>query len=184
MLKLFKLIGTKISPEIATLLFCTFVVDSGSFRYSNTSAGLLRDAADLIEAGASPWAISQALDESNPPATIKLLRLVLETFDMADGIGWVVLSQQMLKEASASVDVAEEFINYPRSIKGIEVAVLFRELKTGKWKISFRSKDRVDVYKIAACFKGGGHAHAAGCTIEGDLASIKAMVLGEVRKHL
>jgi phosphoesterase RecJ-like protein len=183
-LKLFKLAGIKITPELATLLFCTFVVDSGSFRYSNTSAGLLRDAADLVEAGANPWAISQALDESNPPCVIKLLKLVLETFDMSDGIGWIVLSEQMLREANASVDVAEEFINYPRSIKGIEVAVLFRELKVGKWKISLRSKDKVDVYKIAAGFKGGGHSHAAGCTIEGDLASIKAMVLGEVRKHL
>ena len=196
--RLFREMGVKITPEIATLLFCTFVVDSGSFRYSNTSAALLKDAAALVEVGASPWAISLALDESNPPSLIGLLRLVLGTFEMTGKIAWVVLTQQMLAEAGASIDVAEEFINYPRSIAGVEVALLFRELPSGKpassksvgsgrverWKVSFRSKDSVDVYKIASAFKGGGHSHSAGCTLEGNLASVKDMVFSEVRKYI
>jgi len=182
--KILKQAGTKITKEIATLLFCTFVVDTGSFRYSNTTSSLLKDASDLVSLGAGPWEISRQMDESNPAALLKLLPLVLRTFEMSGNVAWIVLTQQMLSEANADSDVAEEFINYPRSIKGVEVAVLFRELLDGRWKVSFRSKDYVDVYKIAAKFDGGGHAHAAGCTLEGNLASVKEKVLGEVKKHL
>ena len=174
----------KITKEIAQLLFCTFVVDTGSFRYSNTTAGVLRDAAALIEAGASPWSVTKALDESNPPESIKLLKLVLGTFEMSGKLAWIILTHQMLAEAGASIDMAEEFIGFPRSVAGVEIAILFRELKKDKWKISFRSKDTIDVRKIAATFDGGGHAHAAGCTIEGSLASVKARVFKELKQPL
>ncbi|PIR16282.1 MAG: DHH family phosphoesterase, partial [Deltaproteobacteria bacterium CG11_big_fil_rev_8_21_14_0_20_49_13] len=196
--RLFKAMGLEVTKEIANLIFCTFVVDSGSFRYSNTSASLLKDASELVEAGASPWAISMAMDESNSPCAIDLLRMVLGTFEMRDKTAWVVLTQQMFSDSCASEDVAEEFINYPRSILGVEVAMLFRQLKPEepassksakggskeKWKASFRSKNAVDVQKIASAFNGGGHAHAAGCTLEGDLASVKERVFNEVRKCL
>jgi phosphoesterase RecJ-like protein len=180
--RLFEAGKVKMSPEVATLLFCTFVVDTGWFKYSNTSSALFRDAAMLVEAGASPWAVAKALDESNPESMIKLLRLVLQTYEKKDQVAWIVLTQQMLSESGASVDVAEEFINYPRSILGVEVAILFREMSSGKWKVSFRSKDTVDVYKIASVFNGGGHSHAAGCTLEGNLASVKMQIFEKVLK--
>ncbi len=184
--RIFKAAKIKYTKETANLLFTTFVVDTGSFRYSNTSSALLKEAAELIDAGANPWAISMALDESNPPSSIKLLEFVLQTFELlfSGKVGALVLSQQMLIESGAPVDVAEEFINYPRSILGVEVAILFRQLKSDKWKVSFRSKHDVDVRKIAAVFQGGGHAHAAGCTIEGDLAVVKTKIFDEVQKHL
>lgn len=182
--RLFKTLGTNITKEIANLLFCTFVVDTGSFRYSNTSSSLLRDASELVAAGANPWEISKALDESNPPSSIALLRAVLETFEMSGKMAWLVLSQQMLADAGATEDVAEEYINYPRSIQGVEVAILFRELRSGKWKVSFRSKNDIDVQKIAMAFGGGGHAHAAGCTLEGGLAEVKNRIFGEVNKFI
>lgn len=182
--RILKFAGTKITKEMATILFCTFVVDTGSFRYSNTSASLLKDAAELVEAGASSWEISKHMDESNPVSLIKLLPMVLATFERSGSMASVVLTQQMLDDAGAGVDVAEEFINYPRSIQGVEVAMLFRELKNNKWKVSFRSKDDIDVYQIASKFEGGGHSHAAGCTLEGSLAEVKMKIFEEVRKNL
>lgn len=182
--RLFKTGGMKITPEIANLLFCTFVVDSGSFRYSNTSSSLMSEAAMLIEAGANPWMISMAMDESNPPSYIKLLQLVLATFEMKNKVAWVVLTQQMLAESGADIDVAGEFINFPRSISGVEVAILFRETRLGDWKISFRSKNSVDVQKISSAFDGGGHAHAAGCTLKGNLALVKDRIFKEVQKYV
>jgi len=182
--RFFKKVGIPITKEIATLLFTTFVVDTGSFRYSNTSSALMQAAGELIGSGASPWMINMALEESRPPCMIPLLRRVLETFEVDSRVAWITLTSQMLHETCATVDVAEEFINYPRSILGVEVAILFRELRAGKWKISFRSKDKIDVYKIAATFGGGGHSHAAGCTLEGNLAGVKSKILGEVRRVL
>lgn len=191
--RFFRAAGIKLTPELATSLLCTFVVDTGSFRYSNTTPALFREAADLLEAGASTWAISKALDESNPVSYIKLLQLVLKTFDRDGPVSWVVLTNQMLEEAGASVDVAEEFINFPRSILGTEVAILFRQSESSKpacgesvegWKVSFRSRDSVDVRKVAMAFDGGGHTRAAGCTLDGSLAQVKERVFEEVRKYL
>lgn len=184
--RFFKYAGVKITNDVANLLLCTFVVDTGSFKYSNTSGKLLRAAAELLDEGASTWIITKEMDESNPPEYIKLLGLVMATFEMSPtkDAAWIVLTRQMLFEANASVEVSEEFINFPRSIAGVEVAMLFREQESLKWKVSFRSKDRVDVQKIALKFNGGGHKHAAGCTLGGDLASVKATIIGEVEKQL
>ena len=86
----------------------------------------------------------------------------------------------MLKQAKAHVEMAEEFINFPRSVQGVEVAVLIRELESNKYKISFRSKGNVDVAALASKFGGGGHKHAAGCTIGAKLGIVKETVIGAV----
>jgi bifunctional oligoribonuclease and PAP phosphatase NrnA len=84
----------------------------------------------------------------------------------------------------ASSDLADEFINYPRSIDTVEVAFFFRELPDGRWKVSFRSKERVDVAALASQFNGGGHARAAGCTLEGSLREVRERVHSAVQKVL
>ncbi|MGB8955895.1 MAG: DHHA1 domain-containing protein, partial [Tumebacillaceae bacterium] len=83
---------------------------------------------------------------------------------------------------NASDDDVEGLIYYPRNIEGVEVGVSFREAAPGKVKVSFRSKYVVDVGAIALEFGGGGHARAAGCTVEGDLDSVKERVLDRVKQ--
>jgi phosphoesterase RecJ-like protein len=82
-----------------------------------------------------------------------------------------------LREFAAGKDALEGFINYPRSIVGVEVAVSLREEEEGVFRVSFRSKGRVDVSAVAARFGGGGHHNAAGCTVTGTLADVKKKVL-------
>lgn len=180
--ELLKTAGVKITKDIATLIFTTLVVDTGSFRYSNTTPKLLKLAAELMEHGADPWEISMALDESSPPEQLKLLSLALSTVNFAlDGqMAYMILTQQMFMESGASVEAAEEFINFPRSIARVRVAILFREMPDGRWKISFRSKDDVDVSAIAASFGGGGHQHAAGCTLTGSLGAVRETIFKAV----
>lgn len=183
---LFRTLNMWVAPEIATLIYCTLVVDTGFFRYSNTTSDVLRLAGDLLQAGADPWEVASHLEENHPAARLVLLRAVLETLELSERgrFATVVLTQEMLREALALPEDAEEFVNFPRSIGGVDVAALFREQAPKRWKVSLRSKAEVDVAAICALFDGGGHEHAAGCTIEADLATVKARIHEEVRKHL
>ncbi|MDO8644561.1 MAG: bifunctional oligoribonuclease/PAP phosphatase NrnA [bacterium] len=175
-----------IGSKIAINVYCTLVADTGGFRYSNTDANVLRTAADLVEKGASPWTVARNLFENFPVSRLKALGLVLQTLEVEPKgrYAFIVVTLKMLKEAGATTDVVEGFINFPRSIETTEVAIQFREEASHKYKVSFRSKDRVDVAALAAQFGGGGHVRASGCTIEGTLTEVKKKIIAAVEKAL
>lgn len=178
--------SVKITPEIATLVYTTIIMDTGFFRYSNTTPSVFELAAELVRLGASPSEISQSVLENCPVAQVRLLPLVLETMTLEFGgqCSTLVLTRQMLEEAQATPDMAENFINYARAIEGVEVAVLFRERDPGVYKVSLRSRNRINVAELAARFGGGGHVHAAGCTIEKNLPEVKELILTAIESVL
>jgi bifunctional oligoribonuclease and PAP phosphatase NrnA len=97
----------------------------------------------------------------------------------------MTISQKMFKETNSGPHIIEGFIDYPRFVSGVKVALLFRELPGGReYKVSFRSRNPVDVSKIAEMFGGGGHVNASGCTIEGELSDVKRRVLDIVEADL
>lgn len=179
-------LGTDITPDIATQILTTIIVDTGFFRYSNTSSHALNMASELVDKGATTWVICRNMEERNPKEQLRLLASTLDTVEYTlDGrLAVMTLTQQMFKHADAGVEVAEDFINYPRSIDGVEVAVLIREKDDGEYKISFRSKDYIDVAALAAKFDGGGHEHAAGCNLKGSLGEVKQTIIKAVTKAL
>lgn len=176
----------KIDADIATLILTTIIVDTGFFRYSNTLSGTLSMASELVAAGARPWVISQNMEEREHPAKLRLLSKALDTIDYQfDGkLAVMILTDQMFKQAGADVEMAEDFINYPRSIEGVRVAVLIREKSPNEYKISFRSKEEIDVAKLCLQFGGGGHARAAGCNLNGSLGSVRQTILKAVSEVL
>lgn len=180
----------KIAPDIAENLYTTIIVDTGSFRYSNTVPETFEAAAELVRLGASPSEISQALYETEPLQRLNLLGLVLRTLEITeDGrIASVVVKREMFRATGTSKENTEGFVNFPRSINGVEVAVLFREeeLRDGNptWKLSLRSKGKVNVARIAETFGGGGHERAAGCTIAGTLTDIKRSIFSSINEVL
>lgn len=183
--RLLKSLGVPITREIATAIYCALITDTGNFRYSNTDASVLKLAHDLVSRGVDPWTVSRQIFENFPVERLKLLGMVLATLEVSEGgrIASIVLTRKMLEETGAAPDLAEEFINFPRSIDTVEVAVQFRELEDG-CKVSFRSKSRVDVASLAAAFGGGGHARAAGCTLKESLTEVKGKILDRVRAAL
>lgn len=176
------LLKVAITPDIATLLYGGLSGDTGGFRHSNTTAGVFRLAAALVELGADPWFVSSSFGEQNPPQALTLLGHVLPTLTLESHSRYahMTLTQEMLAETQALPEHAEDFVSYPRSIAGVEVAGLFRELPDGRWKVSLRSKQSVDVAAIASFFGGGGHEHAAGCTFECNVTQAKAQILVKV----
>ncbi|RME29769.1 MAG: 30S ribosome-binding factor RbfA [Deltaproteobacteria bacterium] len=170
--------GAELDKDIATCLYTSIVSDTGSFRYSNTTPEAMRAAARLLEHGVDPWQVAFNLYESQPLQRIKLLGMVLSTLELfADGrIAVVTVTRQMLESCGATVDMLDGVINYPRGIRGVEVAIQVRE-QDDEYKFSFRSAGRVDVARIAAEFGGGGHRNAAGCTLDPPLGQALQRVI-------
>jgi len=170
--------------NIATNLYTAILTDTGGFRYSNASAESLKIASSLVEAGAKPAEISKAVYESAPYKAMKLLGMSLSTLEARNGIVWMTTTRDMLKKTGTSAEDCEDYVNYPRKIKGAEVAVFFREGKKDQYKLSLRSKGRVDVQKIANSLGGGGHVAAAGCKVNGTLKEVQNKVFRVIRKAI
>lgn len=164
---LLEMLQSHLSPEVALALYTGLVTDTGCFQYENTSSETHRIAARLLEAGVVPEEVHRHLWEEKPLATLRLLGKVLPTLGLAaEGrVAWLTVTRAVLEEAGAGQEHCEGLVEYPRSLAGVEVAMLFREVSPNQVKVGFRSKRHVDVNLLAARFGGGGHRRAAGCTV-------------------
>lgn len=165
-----------LTRAIAEALYCCLMTDTGSFRYSNTSRTTFRIAGELVAAGVEPWRMTSEIYESQPRERLELLGMVLETLELSGcgRLAFIRVEHRMLDALGVEVDLTDGFINYARSIRGVEVATQLREVGAQDWRVSFRSRGKVDVSALAAKFGGGGHHNAAGCSIAGTSDEIVA----------
>lgn len=171
--------GEPITPAMAAALYTAVLTDTGGFRYGNTSRQALAAAAALVEAGARPQWISENVYESNPPEKLRLLAEVLPTLSLEAGgrVASLTVLQRMFAAAGALPEHTEGFVDIPRTIRGVDVSVLFSELPDGRFKVSMRSKGQVDVEQVARAFGGGGHLNAAACRLEGELPEVRRRII-------
>jgi len=172
-------LGVRITPGIATCLYIGIATDTGSFQYENTTPGTHRRAALLIEQGAPSVWINIMLHEQKPLVNLLVLGAALKTLRLSPcgRVAWISVKRELLDRLKAKDENTDGLIGYARSIRGVEVALLFRELSPGRYKVSFRSKETVDVNRLASLFGGGGHVRAAGCLLEGDIENIVSRVV-------
>lgn len=184
--RVFKEANASVDRDIATALYTALLTDTGSFRYSNSSPKAFQMAAELVKLGAKPWDVAQNYYENIPVAKLKLTSKVLSTLEIyeKDGFASLTMTGQMVSSSQAKPEFSDGLINYPRSIEGIEVAIMFKELSPEEYKIGLRSKGAVDVSEIAQTFGGGGHRNAAGCTVRGDLSSVKSKLYDRTRQTI
>lgn len=173
--------GVSLDADAATLLYAAIMSDTGSFRFSNTSARAFHIASELVRHGAKPAEIAREIYETRSWSYVRLLGRALESLERsADGrVAWITLPQSAIRQEGARQDESDGFIQYPRMIDGVEVALFFRELESGKVRVGFRSKGKVDVSRLAQSFGGGGHPRAAGCTVEGPLDAAVSRVVAQ-----
>lgn len=178
-------LGKKPSAPVALCIYTSIAGETGFFSYSNTHAGTFRLVASLLEQGVDPWMVSQHLRETSFKQ-LQLLSLILKSLKCSrDGrLAWVTVTQGNLFRTEATSEDTEDFINYPRFLWGVEAAILFRELEANQVKVSFRSRNYLDVAVLAAGFGGGGHQRASGCTVDGSLKEVRRNVLKVVKKAL
>jgi len=170
--------GYKFDPETALCLYVAIITDTGSFRYSNANREAFTLAGEMIEAGVNAWDVAEQLYENQPRKRLELLSRCLPTLEVVcNGLAAsVTVTLGMYAETDADAQLTDGFVNYPRSIRGVEVAIFFRQLEERKFKVGFRSKGTVNVAGFSAALGGGGHHNAAGCTVSGTLEEVKSVV--------
>ncbi len=178
--------GIPVSPPVAICIYTAILSDTGSFRYSNADPEAFSIAAELVGMGVRPWDVASGLYENQGEERVRLLGLALPTLTISPcgRIASIAVTQAMYRETGTGAEHTDSFINYPRSIRGVEVALFFRETGPETYKVGFRSKGRVDVGTLAREFGGGGHHNAAGAVLSGPLEEIRATVLQRLRQLL
>lgn len=182
--KIFKQENANITGGMAEALFTAIATDCGFFRYANTSSDTLQFASELVALGAKPNVISEQLD-TKPRVVVEMLPSVLKTLEIVEcGQARQIASITLTKELASKLrDETEGFIDYPRNIDGVDIAIMFKEADTNNIRVSLRSKT-ADVSKLALSFGGGGHARAAGCTIAENLDRAKYLVVEAAKAQL
>lgn len=178
--------GSEIDYDVAVNIYVAILTDTGSFHYSNTSPEAFRIAGEMVRRGIDPWDVAEKVYESRSADRLRLLGRVLASLEIGAGgkVASITTMKKDLADFSAGKDALEGFINYPRSVIGVEVAVSFREEGEREFRVSFRSKGRVDVSAVAQSFGGGGHRNAAGCTVQGSLSEVKEKVFAALEAAL
>jgi bifunctional oligoribonuclease and PAP phosphatase NrnA len=179
-------LGWAFTPEIARALYVGILTDTGGFRFANTTARSLRVAAALLERGVDPETIYEKVYASAPEGRIRLTAEVLQTLvvEPERGLAWVTVPPDALERHGATPDDLDGIVEFPRSIAGVRLALLFRQIANGRIKVSFRSMGDVDVAELAHPFGGGGHRKAAGASFEGTMAEVQQTVLAAARSYL
>ena len=177
--ELAKIMGITIEKDLAVNLYTAIAMDTGGFRFSNTTAKTHQIASVLIETGIDVSDTNYNLFEKKDFIHLKLLGYALaELKTAAEGrLAWVTLPMEIMHEFGALDEHAGGIINYPRMLNGVKIGLLFREISPDKFKIGFRSTNQVDVNKLAAIFGGGGHPRASGCSVEGNQQDVEQRVI-------
>jgi phosphoesterase RecJ-like protein len=176
-----------IDKEIASCLYTGLITDTGSFRHNNVDDRTFEMARFLVKKGADPSYIAKMVFERNKLSTIRLLQETLATLELyEDGkIASLVVERETLNKCDAKEEETEGFVNYARSIKGVEVAfIMIQKEDLETWRVSLRGKGSIDVRNIASFFGGGGHKDAAGCKIKGEKEEVKRKIVSKISEEL
>ena len=175
---LFQEMQWPMNKDIAECFYIAISTDCGSFRYANTTPKTMRAGAWLLEQGVNPNEISDKLDMRSR-LTMEMLAKVLPslTFEGDGKIAYLTITNDLYNK-DANTD---SFVNYPRYIEGVEVAIMFKAVEPQVTRVSMRSS-KVDVAQVALSFGGGGHVRAAGCTIYAPVEEAREQLLAKLRQ--
>lgn len=167
-LEVIKALCGDVSREEARLLYIAVSTDTGCFQYSNTNSATLRAAAELIDLGADNSELNIRFFRTQSRARMALEGRMLSgmRFYRNGKISVVTVTLQMLSDCGAVENDCEDLAGLAGKAEGSVVSMTIRETRPGESKISLRSKPGVNVSDICAVYGGGGHAMAAGCTLE------------------
>lgn len=175
-----------ITRDNADELYTAILTDTGRFRFSNTTPNVMRLAADLIDVGANPKKISDALYACFSESQLRMIGELVASMEIHhDGKTCLLLSDQKMRETySGDADEIEGLVDYSLFTCSVRVGALMRELEPNRTKVSLRSHGEVDVSAIARVHGGGGHPNAAGCQLGVPFAEAKRIILEQIEMAL
>jgi phosphoesterase RecJ-like protein len=175
-------LGGPLPASAAHALFVAVAMDTGWFRHKNTTPATFALAGELVRAGARATEAYDYLFEQNTLGRLKLTGLVLSRLQLAHGgrVAHTEIRRGDYADTGAVPQDSEDLVNYTRSLAGVEVGLLLMEQPRGGVKVSFRSRQRIDVARLAELFGGGGHRLASGAILETSLDEARHRVLAAV----
>jgi bifunctional oligoribonuclease and PAP phosphatase NrnA len=179
--KLARQAGVKITPEIATCLYTAVLTDTGAFMFEGTSEHTFELARELVLAGADPARCARHIYFGHSTAKMRLLGAALSALQREGPLAWIWVTQEQMERVGAKEEDCEGLVNYALAIGDVEAAAFFRELPDGRFRVSLRSKGKLDVAQIAEQFGGGGHTCASGCAVNGPLHAAVESILSMIR---
>jgi phosphoesterase RecJ-like protein len=173
--KLYKSLKAPMTFNVAVNLYTAIFTDTGSFRYPNTNSEAFLICEEMTKYGVSPSHVAEMVHENHPKERFFLLGEVLSSLETHKGatVALAQVTQAMFRKTGTSKEHTEGFVENIKEIRGIDVAILIREINGHQYKVSMRSKGNTDVAKVCNLFGGGGHRNAAGCTIDGTIMQVK-----------
>jgi phosphoesterase RecJ-like protein len=179
-------LGIEIDAEIATVLTAGIVQDTHTFSHPNATPRTLRVTADLMAAGAPLSAIHRSIYADRPFSTLALWgRILAGASQRRDGrIVHATMTVAMLIETATDPVASEGFIDLLATTKEADITVLLKEVDATHVRVSVRTSAHADAVAITSAFGGGGHARAAGCSIDAPLAEARARMLDECEREL
>jgi bifunctional oligoribonuclease and PAP phosphatase NrnA len=173
--------GVPISPEIATCLYTAVLTDTGSFMFQGTNEHTFALARELVLAGADPACCARNIYFSHSTSKMRLLGAALSNLHREGPLAWIWVTREQMNHCGAIDEDCEGLVNYALAIQGVEVSAFFREMADGRYRVSLRSKGRLNVATVAERFGGGGHECASGCSLDGPLSVAVGRVLAQLR---
>jgi phosphoesterase RecJ-like protein len=179
-------LGVTIDVDMATVLAAGIVQDTHTFAHPNATPRTLRVMAELVEAGAPLSALHKAIYADRPFSTMRLWGRMLNGVDQrCEGrIVYAIQTLAMLAETDSEPPATEGFIDLLAGTRTGDVTVLFKEAGPDQVRVSVRTTARADAVAITSAFGGGGHARAAGCTVDRPMAAAVSAVLDECEREL
>ena len=174
----------QINQETAVPLYVAVSTDTGCFQYSNTTADTHRVAAALMDTGIDVFPLNKRHFRTKTWARLQVERLIVERMHRyEDGkVAVAPVSLALMDEAGATEEDMEDIAAFLGQIEGVETSVTIRELEDGACKLSVRTSGGLNATRVCALLGGGGHAAAAGCTVDGTLEQAEAAILDAIQK--
>lgn len=178
--------GVQLDVEMAKCLYAAIATDSGNFAFNSVTDEAFEVMADLMRAGLSLSEMNRRLFRQREKAQVLLMSRALNSlqFHMDGCLTAMTLSLEDFAQCQALPEHADTIVNMGLDMQGVQMALLARETAQGKIKMSLRAVEPARVDGVAAHFGGGGHAQAAGCTLDGPLDVAAARVISAMKKAL
>lgn len=174
-------LGAQLTAAMATHLYVAVLTDTGSFRHANITARTFEICRRIAETGVNAAEVAAQVYNNGSLGRVRLTGMLLDRMDLQDDerIAVLVLTDAMLVEAGCEADDLEGIVNLPLAARNVRAVIFFKETDDGL-RVSLRSKDAVDVRRVAVSFGGGGHQNAAGCTVEHPTPETRGDLIAQV----
>jgi len=183
---LFEYLGVEIDKNIGTCIATGIITDTGGFKYNTVTAETFEFIAELLNKGINISDTYRKALQIVSKKKFEITKIAVNRLEFLENgkIAFTYITKEEQEKLELDVGDHEGIVEQGRDVEGVEVSIFLREEEENKYKASFRSNEYVNVSDICLMFGGGGHFHAAGCTVELPLEQAKEKLIAQTKLYL